>query len=52
VAVAYAAEPGRGLPIWHLGGAGALHRRDIYEWATTRATVLFFPRIASKDVAT
>jgi hypothetical protein len=22
---------GRGLPIWRLGGAGAIHRRDIYD---------------------
>jgi hypothetical protein len=20
-----------GLPVWHLGGAGALHRRDLYD---------------------
>jgi hypothetical protein len=29
----YAAGNGssRELPLWHLGGAGALHRRDIYD---------------------
>ena len=25
------ARPNPKLPIWHLGGAGALHRRDIYD---------------------
>jgi hypothetical protein len=25
------AQPGPDLPVWHLGGAGALHRRDIYD---------------------
>jgi hypothetical protein len=25
------AQPKPELPIWHLGGAGALHRRDIYD---------------------
>ena len=24
------AQPTTTLPVWHLGGAGALHRRDIY----------------------
>jgi hypothetical protein len=24
------AQPGPALPVWHLGGVGALHRRDIY----------------------
>jgi len=24
------AQPIASLPLWHLGGAGALHRRDIY----------------------
>lgn len=24
-------RPGPALPVWHLGGAGALHRRDIYD---------------------
>jgi hypothetical protein len=23
------AQPAAALPVWHLGGAGALHRRDI-----------------------
>ncbi len=23
--------PAPELPVWHLGGAGALHRRDIYD---------------------
>jgi hypothetical protein len=27
------AQPKPELPIWHLGGAGALHRRDIYDEA-------------------
>ena len=25
------ARPSPQLPVWHLGGAGALHRRDIYD---------------------
>jgi hypothetical protein len=25
------AQPHPELPIWHLGGVGALHRRDIYD---------------------
>jgi hypothetical protein len=25
------AGPSPALPVWHLGGAGALHRRDIYD---------------------
>ena len=25
------ARPRPELPVWHLGGAGALHRRDIYD---------------------
>jgi len=25
------ARPKPELPVWHLGGAGALHRRDIYD---------------------
>jgi hypothetical protein len=25
------AQPAASLPVWHLGGAGALHRRDIYD---------------------
>jgi hypothetical protein len=25
------ADPTPELPVWHLGGIGALHRRDIYE---------------------
>jgi hypothetical protein len=25
------AQPHPELPVWHLGGAGALHRRDIYD---------------------
>ena len=25
------AQPKPELPVWHLGGAGALHRRDIYD---------------------
>jgi hypothetical protein len=24
-------QPAAALPVWHLGGAGALHRRDIYD---------------------
>jgi hypothetical protein len=24
-------QPSPGLPVWHLGGVGALHRRDIYD---------------------
>jgi hypothetical protein len=24
-------QPGPELPVWNLGGAGALHRRDIYD---------------------
>jgi hypothetical protein len=24
-------KPAPGLPVWHLGGAGALHRREIYD---------------------
>lgn len=24
------AQPAAALPVWHLGGAGELHRRDIY----------------------
>jgi hypothetical protein len=24
------ARPAAALPVWHLGGAGALHRREIY----------------------
>jgi hypothetical protein len=24
------AQPDAALPVWHLGGAGELHRRDIY----------------------
>jgi hypothetical protein len=24
------AQPAAALPVWHLGGAGDLHRRDIY----------------------
>jgi hypothetical protein len=24
-------QPRPELPVWHLGGAGALHRRDIYD---------------------
>ena len=27
----HASEPGPGLPVWHLGRVGALHRRDIYD---------------------
>ena len=26
-----AARPDAGLPVWHLGGAGPLHRRDLYD---------------------
>ncbi len=29
-AVTYLARPRPELPIWHLGGVGALHRRDVY----------------------
>jgi hypothetical protein len=25
------AQPKPELPVWHLGGVGALHRRDIYD---------------------
>jgi hypothetical protein len=25
------AQPAAALPVWRLGGAGALHRRDIYD---------------------
>ena len=25
------AQSGATLPVWHLGGAGALHRRDLYD---------------------
>jgi hypothetical protein len=28
---AHLAGPSPELPVWHLGGAGALHRRDIYD---------------------
>jgi hypothetical protein len=24
-------QPGPALPVWHLGGAGALHRSDVYD---------------------
>jgi hypothetical protein len=24
-------QPAAGLPVWHLGGTGALHRREIYD---------------------
>jgi hypothetical protein len=30
VAAAPPAGPNSELPVWHLGGVGALHRRDIY----------------------
>ena len=30
VALTKPAQPAPALPVWHLGGAGALHRRDIY----------------------
>jgi hypothetical protein len=30
-AVTQPAEPRPELPVWRLGGAGALHRRDIYD---------------------
>ena len=29
-ALAHGPQPSPALPVWHLGGAGALHRRDIY----------------------
>lgn len=30
-AVTRPSRPSPELPVWHLGGAGALHRRDIYD---------------------
>ncbi len=30
-ALTHPAQPSPGLPVWHLGGTGALHRRDIYD---------------------
>ena len=30
-ALTHSAQPAPGLPVWHLGGAGAFHRRDIYD---------------------
>ena len=30
-ALTHSARPKPELPVWHLGGAGALHRRDIYD---------------------
>jgi hypothetical protein len=30
-ALTRSAQPRPELPVWHLGGAGALHRRDIYD---------------------
>jgi hypothetical protein len=30
-ALTKAAQSAAALPVWHLGGAGALHRRDIYD---------------------
>jgi hypothetical protein len=30
-ALAHPSQPSPQLPIWHLGGIGALHRRDIYD---------------------
>ena len=30
-ALTHRAQPHPELPIWHLGGVGALHRRDIYD---------------------
>ncbi len=30
-ALPQADRPDLGLPVWHLGGVGALHRRDIYD---------------------
>jgi hypothetical protein len=29
-ALTHPSEPSPGLPVWHLGNVGALHRRDIY----------------------
>ena len=29
-ATTYPAQSSSELPVWHLGGVGALHRRDIY----------------------
>jgi hypothetical protein len=31
VALTQPAQPKPELPVWHLGGVGALHRRDIYD---------------------
>jgi len=30
-ALTKSAHPAATVPVWHLGGAGALHRRDIYD---------------------
>jgi hypothetical protein len=30
-ALTHRAQPNPELPVWHLGGVGALHRRDIYD---------------------
>ena len=31
VALTHPAHARPSLPLWHLGGAGAMHRRDIYD---------------------
>jgi hypothetical protein len=30
-ALTHRSQPRPGLPVWHLGGVGALHRRDLYD---------------------